>query len=162
MAPQRRRSRSATDEEQGTEERQRTGQPATGQSAVRRKPAAEKEPAAEEEPAAETSADTEAEPEQNGQHGDARHHDGQVRTARDAARAALRQILELTDKQPESITGVQRTRDGWSVCFEVVEDRRIPSSADILATYESTVDPDGELMSFRRVKRYSRGRGDGS
>jgi hypothetical protein len=44
----------------------------------------------------------------------------------------------------------------------VVEDRRIPSSADILATYESTVDPDGELMSFRRVKRYSRGRGDGS
>jgi hypothetical protein len=161
MAPQRRRSRSATDEEQATEERQRTGQSATGQSAAGQS-AVRRKPAAEEEPAAETPADTEAEPAQNGQHGDGQHHDGQVRTARDAARAALRQILELTDKQPESITGVQRTRDGWSVCFEVVEDRRIPSSADILATYESTVDPDGELMSFRRVKRYSRGRGDGS
>jgi Gas vesicle synthesis protein GvpO len=156
MAPQRRRSRSAADEEQATGERQQTGQ-----SAVRRKPAAEEEPAAETPADADTDTDTDtkadAEPAQDGQ-----HPNGRVRTARDAAKAALCQILELTDKQPESITGVQRMPDGWSVCFEVVEDRRIPSSADILATYESTVDSDGELMSFRRVKRYSRGRGDGS
>jgi hypothetical protein len=70
--------------------------------------------------------------------------------------------LELTAKPPESITGVQRTEDGWSVCFEVLEDRRIPSSADILATYESVIDRDGELTSFRRIRRYGRGRGDGN
>jgi Gas vesicle synthesis protein GvpO len=81
-------------------------------------------------------------------------------TARQAARAALRQIIELTDKQAESITGVERDEEGWTVSIEVVEDRRIPSSADILATYETRIDEDGELISYRRVRRYSRGRGD--
>ena len=81
-------------------------------------------------------------------------------TARQAARAALRQIIELTDKQAESITGVERKEEGWTVSIEVVEDRRIPSSADILATYETRIDEDGELTSYRRVRRYSRGRGD--
>lgn len=82
-------------------------------------------------------------------------------TARQAAREALRQIAELSAKPPEDITGVERTADGgWAVCVEVVEDRRIPSSSDVLATYEATVDAEGELMSFRRVRRYTRGRGD--
>jgi Gas vesicle synthesis protein GvpO len=97
----------------------------------------------------------------NGQRRDARH-DGSSFTARQAARAALRQIMELTAKKAESITGVEREEDGWTVTIEVVEDRRIPSSADILATYETRIDGDGELMSYRRVRRYSRGRGDGS
>ena len=83
-------------------------------------------------------------------------------TAREAAKAALRQIVELTAKRAEGITAVQRTEDGWLIGVEVVEDRRIPSSADILATYEATIDADGELMSYRRVRRYPRGRGDGS
>ncbi len=80
--------------------------------------------------------------------------------AAEAARAALRQLVELTAKQPEGITGLHRTDDGWSVCVEVIEDRRIPSSTDILASYEATIDADGELVSYRRVRRYSRGRGD--
>ena len=46
------------------------------------------------------------------------------------------------------------------VGVEVVEDKRIPSSTDILATYETEVGMDGELVSYRRVKRYTRGRGD--
>ena len=90
----------------------------------------------------------------------AAQQEGSSLTARQAARAALRQILQLTDKQAESITGIERSEDGWTVDIEVVEDRRIPSSADILATYETRIDGDGELMSYRRVRRYSRGRGD--
>lgn len=89
-------------------------------------------------------------------------HDGSPLTARQAVRAALRQVGEFTDKPPESITGVERSEDGWTVTIEVVEDRRIPSSADILATYQTRVDGDGQLTSYRRVRRYSRGRGDGS
>ena len=81
-------------------------------------------------------------------------------TAVKAAQMGLRQIAELTGKQPEGITGVERTDDGWIVGAEVVEDRRIPSSTDILATYETEVGMDGELVSYRRVKRYTRGRGD--
>jgi Gas vesicle synthesis protein GvpO len=81
-------------------------------------------------------------------------------TARESAEAALRQVAELTSKQVEGVTGVERTEDGWLVGIEVVEDRRIPSSADILASYEAAIDPDGELMSYRRIRRYPRGRSD--
>jgi len=77
-----------------------------------------------------------------------------------AGQAALRQITELTGKEPEGVTGVERGEDGWVVGVEVVEDRRVPSSTDILATYEIELDMDGELMSYRRVRRYPRGRGD--
>lgn len=81
-------------------------------------------------------------------------------TAAQAALVALRQIAELTGKQPEGVTGVEPTEDGWVAGVEVVEDRRIPSSSDILATYEAVLDVDGDLLSYRRVGRYPRGRGD--
>jgi hypothetical protein len=85
---------------------------------------------------------------------------GAVRTARQAVKAALRQVMDLTGKQAESITNVERREDGWMIGIEVVEDRRIPSSADILASYEAIVDQDGELIAYRRVGRYIRGRSD--
>jgi hypothetical protein len=81
-------------------------------------------------------------------------------TAAQAAQAALRQIAELTGKQPEGVTGVGPAEDGWVVGIEVVEDQRIPSSSDILAAYETALDMDGELLSYRRVRRYPRGRTD--
>jgi hypothetical protein len=81
-------------------------------------------------------------------------------TAAQAAQAALRQIGELTGKQAEGITGVVPADDGWVVGIEVVEDRRIPSSSDILAAYEAGLDMDGELLGYRRIGRYLRGRGD--
>jgi hypothetical protein len=88
-----------------------------------------------------------------------RRHDPAL-TAKQAARAALGQIMEMTAKPAEGITEVERTEDGWVVGVEVVEDRRIPSSTDILATYQATIDAEGELMSYRRLRRYMRGRGD--
>ena len=89
-----------------------------------------------------------------------RHGAGGGLTAAKAGQAALRQITELTGKDPEGVTGVEPADDGWVVGVEVVEDRRIPSSTDILATYEIELDMDGDLMSYRRVRRYPRGRGD--
>ena len=79
--------------------------------------------------------------------------------APEAAKAGLRQIVELTAKEPEGVTTVQPAEDGWKVGVEVVVERRIPSSADLLALYEVELDPDGALMSYRRTRRYSRGRG---
>src|SRR5262249_15442997 len=76
-------------------------------------------------------------------------------TAGEAAKAALREIAALTAKQPEGVTEVERTEDGWTVGIELVEDQRIPSSSDILATYETTIDADGELLSYRRIRRYA-------
>lgn len=86
--------------------------------------------------------------------------DGARFTAAEAGRRGMEQIAGLTGKDPEGVTGVERAEDGWIVTVEVVEDRRIPSSTDILATYETQLGPDGELDSYRRVRRYSRGRGD--
>jgi hypothetical protein len=85
---------------------------------------------------------------------------GKRLNAAKAGRAAMSQITELTGKEPEGITGVDRGDDGWVVGIEVVEDRRVPSSTDVLAIYEIELDMDGELMSYRRVRRYARGRGD--
>jgi hypothetical protein len=80
-------------------------------------------------------------------------------TANEAAKEGLRQISELTGKRPEGVTGLERTDGGWVVGIEIVEDRRIPSSSDILATYEAEFGTTGELVSYRRLQRYSRGHG---
>jgi hypothetical protein len=78
--------------------------------------------------------------------------------ARDAAEAGLEFISELVGREPVGMTSVEATDiDGWVVEFEVVEDRRIPSSADILALYEVEMDANGELLGFRRRRRYLRG-----
>lgn len=90
-----------------------------------------------------------------------RSRDGGL-TAAQAAQRGLRQIAELTGKQTEGVTGVDPAEDGWIVGVEVVEDRRIPSSTDLLANYEAELDLNGELLSYRRVRRYTRGRGDNS
>ena len=81
-------------------------------------------------------------------------------TAAKAGQAGLEQITELTGKEPDGVSGVEPLEDGWRVTVEVVEDHRIPSSTDLLATYQIEVDPGGELLAYRRVRRYARGRGD--
>jgi Gas vesicle synthesis protein GvpO len=135
------------------------GEPGEADDEIR--DAAEPEPADEDEmlDADEPEAADQDEPAANGRRRPTRRsHKGM--TAGEAAKAALREIAALTAKQPEGITGVERTEDGWTVGIELVEDQRIPSSADILATYEISIDADGELLSYRRVRRYARGRGD--
>lgn len=81
-------------------------------------------------------------------------------TAAEVGRDGLRQIAELTGKDPEGVSGVEPAEDGWVVTIDVIEDHRIPSAADILATYETEMGLDGELISYRRIRRYARGRGD--
>jgi Gas vesicle synthesis protein GvpO len=77
-----------------------------------------------------------------------------------AARAAVRHVQDLTGKPASGVTSVERVDDGWLVGVEVVEDRRIPSSTDILAVYMTQIEVDGSVESFCRARRYQRGRGD--
>lgn len=80
-----------------------------------------------------------------------------ARSAAAIAELAADYVAEMTGREPETITSLERTDDGgWKVGVEVVETRRIPDSTDILAVYEAELDADGELLSYRRVKRYSR------
>ncbi|MFC7645215.1 gas vesicle protein GvpO [Streptosporangium lutulentum] len=71
-------------------------------------------------------------------------------------------MAALTGRTSEGVTQVQPAEDGWLVQVEVVEDRRVPSSGDILALYEAEMDMEGDLLSYRRLRRYRRGRGDSS
>ena len=74
-----------------------------------------------------------------------------------AARAAAEHVLALTGREFEGVVSVEQTDDGWRIGVELVETRRIPDTADILAVYEVETDHSGGLCGLRRVHRYARG-----
>lgn len=80
-------------------------------------------------------------------------------TAAEAAQTGLARVSELTGKDAVAVTEVSPTDDGWRIGVEVLEQSRIPSSSDMLAIYEIETDMTGELLSYRRTRRYSRGVG---
>ncbi|HET8663625.1 MAG TPA: gas vesicle protein [Nocardioides sp.] len=73
------------------------------------------------------------------------------------AGAARDAVQGLTGKSPETVTALERSDDGWRVAVEVLELERIPSTTDVMATYEVNLDEEGELQGYRRVHRYLRG-----
>lgn len=77
------------------------------------------------------------------------------------ARAARSQLAELTGRSPESVLGIRQDDDGWKVTVEVVELSRIPNSTDLLGSYEVSLDNDGELVGYERIRRYQRGQPGG-
>ncbi|MFC5826659.1 gas vesicle protein GvpO [Nonomuraea insulae] len=81
-------------------------------------------------------------------------------TAASAGGIGLRHIADLTMKEAEGVTSVAPTDGGWTVNVEVVEDRRIPSSGDMLAIYQAEIDKEGSLLSYRRVRRFRRSNAD--
>lgn len=81
-------------------------------------------------------------------------------TASQATTEAARQIAALTGRTPIGAVSVAPSEEGWSVEVEVVEDRRIPSSSDVLALYIVVLDMDGMLLSYRRSRQYTRGRAE--
>lgn len=78
--------------------------------------------------------------------------------ARKAVRLAPEYINAITGREPERMTCVEPSDEGgWLVEAEMVEDRRIPSSTDMLALYEIELDASGELLACWRTRRYRRG-----
>jgi hypothetical protein len=75
----------------------------------------------------------------------------------EAARRAAEDVLELTGCEPEHVVSIAKQDDGWHIGLDVVELQRIPDSADVLAVYEVTLDARGELVTWRRERRYHRG-----
>lgn len=68
---------------------------------------------------------------------------------------------EIAGLQAERITELQSTEDGWRAKVDVVELSRVPSSTDVLATYEVTADVDGSVGAFERVRRFRRSEAGG-
>ena len=74
-----------------------------------------------------------------------------------AMRAAAQQLAELLGRPPDSISSLKPTEDGWEAQVEVVELERIPDTTSVLASYRVALDEEGELISYERTRRYTRG-----
>jgi hypothetical protein len=74
-----------------------------------------------------------------------------------AAREAREVVAELTGNPAEQVTGLHRNGEGWVVTVEVLEVSRVPSTMDLLGTYDVTIGDDGEVAELRRRRRYHRG-----
>jgi hypothetical protein len=73
------------------------------------------------------------------------------------AQRARRELAEITGLEAEAVTSLERVEDGsWMVTVELLELSRIPETDDILGSYEAQLDEDGELLGYRRLRRYSR------
>ncbi|WP_329025900.1 gas vesicle protein GvpO [Streptomyces sp. NBC_00690] len=77
-----------------------------------------------------------------------------------AARAACESLERLIDHPTEGVSAVRRSEDGWCVVVDVLELARIPDTTSLLASYEVQLDPGGDLVEYRRVRRYRRGAAD--
>lgn len=84
-----------------------------------------------------------------------------IENAEDAARRAASSLSRLIDHPAEGSSEVSRGDEGnWRVCVDVVELRRIPDTMSLMATYEVDLAGNGDLLGYRRVRRYHRGTAD--
>jgi len=65
-------------------------------------------------------------------------------------------LHKLTGLEISSTVSAARDEDGWVVSMEVVEKHSLPDGMDILATYQSKLDPDGNMLEFNRAKMRKR------
>ena len=72
------------------------------------------------------------------------------------AQQAKEKLAELTGLTPDTVSSMKRNEEVWHVSVEMIEMKRIPDSADVLATYQCVLDEDGGLVSYERVCRYNR------
>lgn len=70
---------------------------------------------------------------------------------------AKEQLNLLTGHRADTVSKLQRNGEGWHVVVEVVEMKAVPDSKDLLATYETTLDLEGNVVSYQRTARYRRG-----
>ena len=75
---------------------------------------------------------------------------------------AVKDLSHLAGHPAEGVLGIAPTDDGWLIEVELVELARIPSTTDVLGAYEVEVGDDGEIRTYRRVRRYVRSQTDTS
>lgn len=74
----------------------------------------------------------------------------------EVARNAREQFREITGRTPESVSGVHFDEDYWIVNVETLDVSRIPPTTDILSSYVVQLDGDGQVVEYRRTRRYFR------
>ena len=87
-----------------------------------------------------------------------RRSTGERLSGAQAARQARNELADITGLKPEAVTSLERSQDGgtWWVTVELLELSRVPETDDLIGSYEAELDESGELISYRRVRRYAR------
>lgn len=86
---------------------------------------------------------------------------GKGLSAREAVGRVREEFPELLGRPLEAVLGVERDENsGWMVTVQIVELSRIPNSTDVLGAYAVTLDKDGEMIGYRRRRRYNRSQAD--
>lgn len=64
---------------------------------------------------------------------------------------ARSELSNLTGLEISSTVGAGKEDYGWLITMEVIEKHSIPDGMDILAKYETQLDPDGNMLNFKRT-----------
>ena len=79
----------------------------------------------------------------------------------DMARRAREELADITGLEAEGVTALEQEDDGtWRVTVELLELSRVPETDDMLGSYEVELDEDGEIIGYRRLRRYARSQAD--
>ena len=70
---------------------------------------------------------------------------------------AVPQIRTLLNKEPEGISSIEKTNEGWKVQCEMLEKKSIPETYDLLKVYEFLLDKEAKVTSFKQLKKIRRG-----
>jgi len=70
---------------------------------------------------------------------------------------AVPQIIKLLNKEPEGISSIEKTNEGWKVLCEVLDKKSIPETYDLLKVFEFMLDKEAKVTSFKLLKKIRRG-----
>ena len=66
-------------------------------------------------------------------------------------------IKELLNKEPESISSIEKSEKGWKVQVEVLERKAVPDKFDLLKIFEFNLNENGKILGFKQIKKIQRG-----
>lgn len=67
------------------------------------------------------------------------------------------EIKEILKQEPESISSIEKTNDGWVIQCDVLEKKSIPETYDLLKIFEFRLDKLCKVMGFKQIKKIRRG-----
>ncbi len=67
------------------------------------------------------------------------------------------QIKKLLNKEPECISSIEKTNEGWRLECDVLDKKSIPETFDILKVFEFILDKDAKVTNFKQVRKIRRG-----
>ena len=69
---------------------------------------------------------------------------------------AREELEDLSGYKVDSVSGFERTEEGWRLTITVVELRRIPAATDVLGSYQVVLNGAGDIINYQRGNRYFR------